>query len=261
MATTEEIAASCVTATNHDEDTDIVFLSGKYMYSSYYERNLIDAIKAKCSYTSDSCWYAGEKDRGEWLPYVPKDSERLVIPKHSQDTYTFSADISSAQITLCEVLKPVDCSAKVVIGASQGGIIATEYALQQAESGRSITLILLSSSPTLHQLERLRLATNVKFIATVGWNERFFGGVATYLDKEHDWYAVPHSIMRRIEAVGGSMVMFNGKHCEERWNTFNSVLALMWGSYLVYPWLARIALDRGGTNILTLFQEHQHNLF
>lgn len=196
------------------------------MFPSFYEWNLINAIKAKFSYTSESCFYAGKRAHGEWLAYVPTDSERLVIPEDNRDTYTFSADILSAQITLCEVLNPQDFSAKVVIGASQGGILATEYALQQAESGRNITLILLSSSPTLHQSERLRLATNVKFIATVGWGERYFGGTAAYLRKS-SLYAVPRSIRWRIEVVGGSVVMFNNSHCREDWYAFHRVLALM----------------------------------
>lgn len=113
-----------------------------------------------------------------------------------------------------------------MVGASQGGILACEYALTNARNGVSVKLVLLSTSPSAHQLDEIKTFIGrdvIEIVATVGNEEGYFGGIEAWLDYSNGSGVILTAITRRINDMGGTVISFEGRHCCEQMNTFEAI--------------------------------------
>lgn len=204
-----------------------VFFGGRNATASdEYEGRLIQMLDP----ASFDTHYAGTFG-GSFFDYTPTfaDVSSKYVPKYQySDTVTSNVDVDTVEIL--EMHFTNQCRrASMFIGASQGGVIATQMAIQRARMGIQTTLILLSSSPTpwqLHQVKFLIEAKLLTVVATVGWYECYFGGPVEY-NSSYDKFSVAYSLQSRFEKIGAKVVLFNGGHCKETEETFGEIVNLL----------------------------------
>lgn len=128
-----------------------VFFGGAHCGpSSEYVTQLLDNLGVDRAYT----YYSINRPTKSWFKYTPTYLEASTIPEiigkngynwECRDEYTFNVKPTTVTNLIDEFEIPEDV--KYVIGASQGGVLACELAIRLAETGHSVILILLSSSP------------------------------------------------------------------------------------------------------------------
>lgn len=195
--------------------TRLVFFSGREAGASCsYEGLLFKCLEdAGVELASVVCHYAANRANRAWFDYTPTWAEVATIPRAALDTYTYN--VSEATIDAL-VAEHADAEgADIYVGASQGGVLACEFAIRAAKNGKRVKLILLSSSPTARQLLDLQeLGNQISAYATVGWWEKYFGSCKAFLQKSVDAFATPNVLWSRLETFA-KVAMFNSSHCRE----------------------------------------------
>jgi len=206
--------------------TQIVFFGGKFVGpSEEYEIALLKAIMTAKNIMSAQikCYYTNTRAESSWFEYVPTWAEIVAIATNDRDTFT--SNVNDAVINNLVVEHSCSIGANIYIGASQGGVLACEMAIQTAKRGQHVHLILLSSSPTPRQLEELQELKYLNLVtayATVGWYECYFGGILAFRQRDSDWYATPKVLANRLRLFA-TVLMFDGSHCKENHINFKQL--------------------------------------
>ena len=106
---------------------------------------------------------------GSWYGYsatYADVSSQFVSNRYDSDKIT--SNVTQRTVEALEYKFTPQCrNATMFIGASQGGVIATQMAIQRACMGIHTTLILLSSSPTPWQMHQVKFLIDAKLLTMV----------------------------------------------------------------------------------------------
>lgn len=198
---------------------ECVFFSGKWsLPSSDYEGSLSEQLGC----TVLTGFYSEiSTPEGSWFSYAPTEEECEHIwgdGNCDQYTYSVAPDVVSRVLEGLELPVYRADEIVVVVGASQGGVLASEFALLNARQGVRVKLVLLSTSPRSHQLEEITdfiVRGDIELIATVGNWESYFGGLDAWWNHKTD-HAIVTAITKRLNDIGGTVVGFNGGTAKSR---------------------------------------------